>query len=127
MNDPEMILKQQFLKIISIYRPSRIPFHQLLGAINEVLDDTSDGDKLIIGGDFNVDVSTGDEQTVQLTSLMASKHGLEQIIHGPTTDYGSTIDLIFTNLDKENHLAGVLENWYSDHKPIWIAVNDDFC
>ncbi|KAH3728567.1 hypothetical protein DPMN_054525 [Dreissena polymorpha] len=50
----------------------------------------------ILIGDFNVDFMT---QTSQQTSLkkIAEEHSYHQHISEPTTDYISTLDLIFSN------------------------------
>lgn len=70
-------------------------------------------------GDFNVNMS--DPANKQLLNFMKNHH-LLQIINNVTTDYNTTIDLIFTNLHKiGNFSSGILECYYSYHKPIWMS------
>ena len=107
---------------ISIYRPPKVLFQKLLSTLQEVLDCLV-CNKLVLGGDFNVDASSDNTDTATLNKLM-SMYGLHQLIHAPTTDYGSTLDLIFTNLDSDKSYSGVLESWYSDHKATWVAIQD---
>ena len=44
---------------------------------------------------------------------------------GRTTDYGTTIDYFFTNLQKTNYQLIRYESIFSDHKPLWLYVNKD--
>ena len=45
---------------------------------------------------------------------------LHQLISESPTDYGSMLDLLYTS--DQHVLHGVLESWYSDHKPVWAAI-----
>ena len=74
---------------------------------------------VIILGDFNISLNTDNTDKKPLQNLLVNQFKYRQIIHEPTNDYGSTIDLIFTNM--ENSDSGVCETYYSDHKIIWIA------
>ena len=42
-----------------------------------------------------------------------------QAIKGPTTDYNTTIGLIFTNI--QTYKCGIMEAYYTDHKLFWIG------
>ena len=42
----------------------------------------------------------------------------QQLIHEPTTDHGSILDLIFSN---QNGCAGTVESYWSDHKLIFFC------
>lgn len=70
----------------------------------------------IIMGDFNYSVET-------LSDFVYKKYLLRQIINERTTNYNSLIDHIYTNLHPESISKwGVLESYYSDHKPIYIDL-----
>ena len=53
---------------------------------------------------------------------MINENGLKQLISSCTTDNGTLIDHLYTNLNKENVQAGTLETYFSDHKAIWASV-----
>lgn len=72
----------------------------------------------VVMGDFNTDNTKYQE----LTAYMQS-HQLNQLIQEQTTNNGTTIDLIYTNISASNLMYGVLESYYSHHKPIWIDVD----
>ena len=71
-------------------------------------------------GDFNVDFSRNSTNQKRLQSL-TSQMGFRQLITKPTTDFGTTIDLLFSNTINELQ-TGVIETFYSDHKIIRMAV-----
>ena len=55
--------------------------------------------------------------------LLAARYGLRQLISEPTTNYNSALDHIYTNLPPERLCSsGVLESYYSDHKPIYFVL-----
>ena len=69
-------------------------------------------------GDFNQD-ALGPNPIHNIAASL----GLRQLIHEPTTDYGSALDHIYTNLPQELvPLSGALESYYSDHKPVFANV-----
>ena len=76
----------------------------------------------VIMGDFNSN-SNGKSTNQQRLQSLTSKMGYRQLINKPTTDIGTTIDLWFTNTVNEI-LTGVIETFYSDHKIIWMALNN---
>ena len=41
---------------------------------------------------------------------------------GPTTDYGSLLDHVYTDVSTVNVSCHPTECFYSDHKPITVAV-----
>lgn len=72
----------------------------------------------VIFGDFNVNWSNANSEKTALENTMSKQLNYKQIISASTTDYNSTIDLIFTNLPQYD--SGTCETYYSDHKLIWI-------
>ena len=100
-----------------VYRPPSTSFSVLIHALTNLFQ--SNSDQRIILGDFNVDQNKASSEQLQLQNLMR-KNGYHQYINGPTTDTGSLLDLIYTNLTTVQ--TGVLEVYYSDHKAVWIAL-----
>lgn len=74
----------------------------------------------IILGDFNIDWKSSSKDKTNLETLL-KQFGYRQVITEPTTDYCTTIDLIFSNLD-ETLDSGISEIYYSDHSLVWMTV-----
>ena len=71
-------------------------------------------------GDFNLDFY----HVKTFPTYLSSEYFLYQLITSSTTNYDSLLDYIYTNIDKsQTHSAGVLESYFSDHKPIFIALH----
>jgi endonuclease/exonuclease/phosphatase (EEP) superfamily protein YafD len=47
----------------------------------------------------------------------------KQLINEFTTDYKTQIDHIYTNIPERVKNSGVLESYFSDHKPIFVSLN----
>ena len=45
-----------------------------------------------------------------------------QLINQVTTDYKTQIDHIYTNIPERVKNSGVLESYFSDHKPIFASL-----
>jgi endonuclease/exonuclease/phosphatase family metal-dependent hydrolase len=78
----------------------------------------------VLLGDFNIDLSEGNEPPQNKKLLQfCEQYNLREVIHPQTTtDYNTTIDHIYTNI--ENTRSGVAEIHYSYHKAVWIALSD---
>ena len=74
----------------------------------------------IILGDLNIHV---DDQKYEVLNTLLCSHGMRQLIMEETTNNHTTIDLIFTNIEELSVRSGVLESYYSHHKPVWISVD----
>lgn len=72
---------------------------------------------LFIVGDFNIDVSKGENKTI--LSFMRKEFSCFQVILEPTTKFGSTIDLIFSN--NTTTIGSVLFSYWSDHNSVFCA------
>ena len=46
-----------------------------------------------------------------------------QVINNFTTDYKTLIDHIFANIPERVKNSGVLESYFSDHKPILVSLS----
>ncbi len=120
MKNVEMILVEIFdTQVLFVYKQPLTNSAMLLNALTVVVNEHMQGRDIVILGDFNVDFSKRSPQQDALQKF-ASDYGLQQQLCVPTTDYHSTIDLIFTNII--NAQTGVLETYFSDHKAIWIGM-----
>ncbi|XP_063442198.1 uncharacterized protein LOC134722507 [Mytilus trossulus] len=76
--------------------------------------------KIIIMGDFNIDLNTGNTSFLK---FMRDSFCCSQIVSKPTTSSGTLLDLIFLNFDsKINFETDVLDSYWSDHKVIYVAI-----
>ena len=71
----------------------------------------------IIMGDFNVNA----QHNITLNATMAEL-GLRQLVCEPTTTGNTLIDHIYSDLCDDRIQSGVLESYYSYHKPVWLSV-----
>ena len=53
---------------------------------------------------------------------MVESKGYTQLINNYTTDYRTQIDHIYTNMPQLIYTSGVLESYYSDHKPVYACL-----
>ena len=63
--------------------------------------------KAVLLGDFNIDWTSESFEKHALEKLMTHKLHYRQAIIGPPTDYNTTIDLIFTNI--QTYKCGIME------------------
>ena len=77
-------------------------------------------DPTIIMGDFNRNVND-DKSFVE---YLNHKYSFRQLVQENTTDNGTLLDQIYTNMNPEYITdVGTLESYYSDHKPIYINLS----
>jgi hypothetical protein len=76
---------------------------------------------LIVLGDLNCQY----ERSTALVTKIHQEMKLHTENTGRTTDYGTTIDYFFTNLQKSSYQLIRYESVFSDHKPLWLYVNKD--
>ena len=112
------------IQIVFLYRSGAFSFEMFKGLMTkELLPIVEPTMNLIIMGDFNFDVS--DKVHVKLQEYMQTNFKCQNIMTSTTTDQGSTIDLMFTNMD--NVSTAILECPWSDHKAIVLSMtNNDF-
>ena len=108
------------LIMIGIYRPPRAVLSSLLTAFRTTLEENPPSHVTFMG-DFNVNWFDEVERR-SLYNVMINENGLEQLISSCTTDNGTLIDHLYTNLIEEYIQAGTLEIYFSDHKAIWASV-----
>lgn len=80
-------------------------------------------DRLVIIGDFNVNILEDSSQTKNFRSHVSSR-GLDLIspYDQASTYYNTLIDLVISN-KADGITAGYFENLISYHKPIWSIIN----
>ena len=108
------------LTIVGIYRSPRVVLSSLLTAIRTTLEENPSSQVIFIG-DFNVNWLDEVERR-SLYNLIINENGLQQLISSCTTDNGTLIDHLYTNLIEEDVQVGTLETYFSDHKAIWASV-----
>ena len=103
------------LQIVVVYKSPSTSYYTFSNIFEKVLIPRIDKMKpLVIIGDFNVSVT---QSMNRIQEYMLRKLNCSQLNHKPTTDYGSTIDLVFTNCAGE---VGTEEAYWSDHKLLYF-------
>ena len=110
------------ITIVSLYRTGLITsrffeeFDEFLAALS------LKSDYLVLTGDFNIHMETGDSYSAQLLQITDS-YGLKQLVKVPTHQCGGTLDLVFdnSNLILESSLKALNCNW-SDHLPVTFST-----
>ncbi len=104
------------IQIVIVYKSPGFSLHNLISTMNrEIVQHLDPSKPLVILGDFNIDVSQKDSGMEQ---YMLKELHCHQMIHEPTTDNGSVLDLVFSNYN--DSVAGAIETYWSDHKLIYF-------
>ena len=100
---------------------------KFIDALNYLLDSklTTPDIPLILLDDFNVNLLQKTSEQKALTKCLVEERGYTQLIKQYTTDYRSLIDHIYTNVPHLVKSSGVLESYYSDHKPVFISLTTE--
>ena len=77
---------------------------------------------VIILGDFNVNLNENASEKNTLSKYLIEEKKYVQLISQVTTDYKTKIDHIYTNISERVKNSGVLESYFSDHKPIFVSL-----
>ena len=113
------------LHIIGIYRSkAKVNLQNFVTAINHVLDEIfcyQNTAPTIILGDYNIDLMDQcSSQCKTLMNCLVNQRGYTQVLNQYTTDYRTQIDHIYTKVPNDVQSVGVLESYYSDHKPVYV-------
>ena len=129
-NDVEMTLIKvnqpvNNLHIVGIYRStSKVKIEKFIDALkyfhSTFLNDPNT--PTIILGDFNVNLSIDGSDKNTLCKFLIKEKQYVQLINQMTTDYKTQIDHIYTNIPERVKNSGVLESYFSDHKPIFVSL-----
>ena len=77
---------------------------------------------VVILGDFNVNLYENASDRNTLCKYLIDEKQYVQLINQVTTDYKTEIDHIYTNIPERVKISGVLESYFSDHKPIFASL-----
>lgn len=86
---------------------------KLINVLHHLLNILDNDKPIIIMGDKNVDFLN--QNTLR---RFLDNNSLQQLIQISTTDYGSCLDNLYTNMQSGDEIsAATLESYYFDHKP----------
>ncbi len=77
---------------------------------------------VIILGDFNVNLNENASDKNTFCEYLIEEKKYVQLNSQVTTDNKSRIDHIYTNIPERVGNSGVLESYFSDHKPIFVSL-----
>ncbi len=69
---------------------------------------------------INLNENASEKNT--LSKYLIEEKKYVQLISQVTTDYKTRIDHIYTNIPERVKNSGVLESYFSDHKPIFVSL-----
>ena len=113
----EIQLNRKSITLINVYCPKKLPVKVVTEYLESILTNIDIGKSVTIAGDFNIDISNGNNS--DFIDIMAS-YGFASLINDYTrvTDTSSTtIDLMFTNDSTID--AGIIPLEISDHYTIF--------
>ena len=115
----------QNLHIVGIYRSkSKVKISKFIDALKYVHENILNYGNfpVIMLGDFNVNLMENSSEKKTLSKYLCEQEHYIQLINQETTDYKTQIDHIYTNIHEQIHRSGVLESYFSDHKPIFVSL-----
>ena len=129
-NDVEMTLVKinqpvNNLHIVGIYRSTtKVKITRFISALKYLHFTTLSDPNIpvIILGDFNVNLNQDASDKNTLCKYLIREKQYIQLINQVTTDYKTQIDHIYTNIPEKVRSSGVLESYFSDHKPIFVSL-----
>ncbi|CAB4028779.1 ATP-dependent DNA helicase PIF1 [Paramuricea clavata] len=113
------------LHIVGVYRStSKVKISSFINALKHLHSTfLNDPDTpVIILGDFNVNLTENTSDKNTLCKYLIEEKQYVQLINQVTTDYKTQIDHIYTNISERVKNSGVLESYFSDHKPIFVSL-----
>ena len=111
------------IQVVGVYVRPTETFGNLKSVFHHLSQKLSFAYPTIIMGDFNMDSTSTTSSYKSFDNFMQHEFGFSQLISEFTTNERTTIDLIFVNFTCRSHNTGVLEYYYSYHKPIWISID----
>ena len=110
-------IKRKNLLLITIYRqPGSVSVLKFLECVDKLLLlDMCNTENILVVGDFN-------EEAGGHTTNFFSDRGFTQQAHGPTTDYGSTIDHVYYK-GQGSLQVHVSNTYYSDHDMLVVSFD----
>ena len=77
---------------------------------------------VIILGNFNVNLNKNASDKNTPCKYLIEEKQYVQLINQVTIDYKTQIDHIYTSISERVKNSGVLESYFSDHKPIFASL-----
>ena len=109
--------KLDCLQIVVMYKAPTCTMNEYRAYVNEHLKQELDVHKpFILLGDFNFDLINGN---IPFQDFMMQTFRCSQHVKESTTDYGSLLDLIFSNIT--SFFTGIVECYWSDHKIVYAS------
>lgn len=116
-----------YVHLLVVYRS---PVHDNLSAFFLMLDNCleefktsrfSDSTPLLLLGDFNIDLLKNSPERKALEDLLFAHH-CHQLVREHTSDYGSLLDHVWTNLPPSDVRVQLLDTYWSDHVPVSVQL-----
>ncbi|XP_062577467.1 uncharacterized protein LOC134239311 [Saccostrea cucullata] len=111
----------KLLLFMFLYIPPKANLKTVKNMLQNMFQDClKDSNHVVLTGDFNADNLSS--QAGNIIEFM-SHFNLRYLPTGSTTDYESALDHIYTNIPETQIQSwGTLEAYFSDHKPLYIAL-----
>ena len=107
-------------QVVAIYKAPACSFKMFKTTLTRELGKYIDISKSVIFiGDFNIDVSKSDKGVNQ---FMQNEFHCSQLVQHMTTDYGSILDLVFTNCTGS---CETIDAYWSDHKLVYFSITEN--
>ena len=109
--------KLDCLQLVVMYKAPTCTINEYMAYVNAHLKKELDVHKpFMVLGDFNFDLTNGN---VPFQEFMVQTFRCTQHVQESTTDYGSLLDLVFSNIG--NVFTGIVECYWSDHKIVFAS------
>lgn len=108
------------IQMLTIYRSPSGNFDIYLSKLSSMLDRVNIRKPIVVTGDFNVHFELGTDEAESLTELFGS-YGLARVVTGPTRGR-ACLDAIFTNIDINLCLGGIIDLDMSDHQAVFCKL-----
>ena len=109
--------------ISNLYRSPTTTIDDLIEILELVMSTIPDNKEQIIVGDFNLDPTKCPRKFTTLFNLMKQHHYTQQITQ-PTTNHGTTLDHIWTNIHNKKCIVGTNYSYWSDHSIAYSLVEN---
>ena len=113
---------EQNVQVIFLFCPPKIAALSNFRLLMTDLSPRLSMSNTLLLGDCNVNINY-DRSLVELMQT----YGFKQCINCNTTHYGTLIDHVYTNLDYSALKCGVLDSYFSDHRPIFAGIALNKC
>ncbi|MCP4494470.1 MAG: hypothetical protein GY820_45305 [Gammaproteobacteria bacterium] len=109
--------------IITVYKSPKAEaqLQILLDLLANILHQQSNGERVMIVGDFNVDLLKCDQRDSKKLVEWMEENGFQNEPIGPTTDHATIIDQIWANCPL-GQPTQTMDCYYSDHKKILATL-----